>query len=251
MISSDEKTSIQARCRCHPTLAPGRARAMRVNHEYGRGGAAGLPGRLRRPPGEVFGRCEAEDRHRAVHGPGRAGHDHRALRQRQTRVLDRRQRLLPPRQEGHRPSDARRSRTRSWSTPPSTPPGLNQIEIFFSIVQRKVVSPNDFTDLTRSGTGSEHSKTATTPRHSRSSGSSPPPTWTICWPDSTDTHPPTDTKNPLSPWQPDQPPKDFRSRPLSVLTHGRLFTPAPLPEATPPGEPGVCTHFFGPHRTTE
>ncbi|MFI5634400.1 hypothetical protein ACIA8E_34570 [Streptomyces sp. NPDC051664] len=34
VISSDEKTSIQARCRCHPTLAPGQARAMRVNHEY-------------------------------------------------------------------------------------------------------------------------------------------------------------------------------------------------------------------------
>ena len=35
VISSDEKTSIQARCRCHPTLAPGKARMMRVNHEYG------------------------------------------------------------------------------------------------------------------------------------------------------------------------------------------------------------------------
>jgi hypothetical protein len=39
VISSDEKTSIQARCRCHPTLAPGQARTMRVNHEYDRGGA--------------------------------------------------------------------------------------------------------------------------------------------------------------------------------------------------------------------
>ncbi len=38
VISSDEKTSIQARCRCHPTLAPGAARTMRVNHEYDRGG---------------------------------------------------------------------------------------------------------------------------------------------------------------------------------------------------------------------
>ncbi|MFF5924354.1 hypothetical protein ACFY8C_39675 [Streptomyces flavochromogenes] len=39
MISADEKTSIQARCRCHPTLAPGQVRAMRVDHAYGRGGA--------------------------------------------------------------------------------------------------------------------------------------------------------------------------------------------------------------------
>jgi len=67
--------------------------------------------------------------------------------------------------------------------------------------------------------GSEHSKTDTTPRHSRSSGGSPPPTWTICRPGSTDTHSPTDKKNPPSPWQPDQPPKDFESRPLRQPQH--------------------------------
>lgn len=39
VIFSDEKTSIQARCRCHPTLAPGISRTMRVEHEYDRGGA--------------------------------------------------------------------------------------------------------------------------------------------------------------------------------------------------------------------
>ncbi|MFE4261961.1 hypothetical protein [Streptomyces sp. NPDC056883] len=39
VISADERTSVQARCRCHPTLAPGQARAMRVNHECQRGGA--------------------------------------------------------------------------------------------------------------------------------------------------------------------------------------------------------------------
>jgi hypothetical protein len=36
VICADEKTSIQARCRCHPTLPPGRARLMRVEHEYER-----------------------------------------------------------------------------------------------------------------------------------------------------------------------------------------------------------------------
>ena len=39
VISADEKTSIQAHCRCHSPLAPGQARAMRVNHTYNRGGA--------------------------------------------------------------------------------------------------------------------------------------------------------------------------------------------------------------------
>jgi transposase len=38
VICADEKTSIQARCRCHPT-PPGRARMMRVEHEYERRGA--------------------------------------------------------------------------------------------------------------------------------------------------------------------------------------------------------------------
>jgi len=36
VISVDEKTSIRARCRCHPTLPPGRARMMRVSHDYRR-----------------------------------------------------------------------------------------------------------------------------------------------------------------------------------------------------------------------
>lgn len=55
VISADEKTSIQARCRCHPTLAPGQARAMRVNHTYGRGGAlAYLP-----PTTSTMRRCSA------------------------------------------------------------------------------------------------------------------------------------------------------------------------------------------------
>ena len=39
---------------------------------------------------------------------------------------------------------------------------LNQMEIFFSIIQRKVLSPNDFTDLDDVITASPTSKTATT-----------------------------------------------------------------------------------------
>jgi hypothetical protein len=38
LLCSDEKTSIQTRCRCHPTLPPGKARMMRIEHEYDRGG---------------------------------------------------------------------------------------------------------------------------------------------------------------------------------------------------------------------
>src|SRR5437667_3967535 len=56
VISSDEKTSIQARCRCHPSLAPGQARMMRVNHEYERGGAVAYLAAYDVDRARVFGR---------------------------------------------------------------------------------------------------------------------------------------------------------------------------------------------------
>jgi hypothetical protein len=39
VISADEKTSIQARLRTHPTLPAAPGMAMRIEHEYRRGGA--------------------------------------------------------------------------------------------------------------------------------------------------------------------------------------------------------------------
>ena len=56
MISSDEKTLIQARCRCHPGPPPGKARMMRVNHEYGRGGALAYLAAYDVHQARVFGR---------------------------------------------------------------------------------------------------------------------------------------------------------------------------------------------------
>jgi len=57
---------------------------------------------------------------------------------------------------------------------------LNQIEIYFSIVQRKVVAPNDFTDLAESKLACWPSSAATSrPRH-RSTGTSLDRTWTGC-----------------------------------------------------------------------
>lgn len=56
VISADEKTSMQARCR--PTLAPGQARAMRVNHTYGRGGALAYLAAYDVHAAKVYGRCE-------------------------------------------------------------------------------------------------------------------------------------------------------------------------------------------------
>ena len=58
VICADEKTSIQCRCRCHPTLPPGRARMMRVEHEYERGGALAYLAAYDVHRAHVIGRCE-------------------------------------------------------------------------------------------------------------------------------------------------------------------------------------------------
>jgi transposase len=146
VVSADEKTSIQARCRCHPTLPPGTARAMRVNHDYHRRGALAYLAAYDVHQARVFGRCEdttgidpftrlvtqvmstepyasAERVFWIVDN----GSSHRGQK-----AIDRLATQFPNAIMVHTPVHA------SW---------LNQVEIFFSIVQRKVVSPNDFTDL--------------------------------------------------------------------------------------------------------
>jgi hypothetical protein len=146
VICADEKTSIQARCRCHPTLPPGRARLMRVEHEYDRGGAlaylaaydvhrAHVMGRTDATTGIVpFGRlveqvmaAEPYKSAERVFWIVDNGSSHRGQRS-----VDRLQGEWPTLRLIHLPTHA------SW---------LDQCEIFFSIVQRKVVNPNDFTDL--------------------------------------------------------------------------------------------------------
>ena len=146
VISSDEKTSIQARCRCHPSLAPGQARMMRVNHEYQRGGALAYLAAYDVGRARVFGRCAPStgivpfmalvEQVMSVEPYASAtkvfwivdnGSSHRGQA-----AINRLAARFPNAVMVHTPIHA------SW---------LNQVEIFFSVVQRKVVSPNDFTDL--------------------------------------------------------------------------------------------------------
>ena len=146
VISADEKTSVQARCRCHPTLAPGQTRAMRVNHEYERGGAVAYLAAYDVHQAAVFGRCEPTTgivpfmalvaqvmTQEPYAGAKRVfwivdnGSSHRGKAS-----IERLAKAFPNAVLVHTPVHA------SW---------LNQIEIFFSIVQRKVVAPNDFTNL--------------------------------------------------------------------------------------------------------
>jgi len=64
---------------------------------------------------------------------------------------------------------------------------LNQVEIHFSIIARKVSSPNDFDDLDVVIERLAAFETRSTRPRIRSSGSSPAPTWPTSWTDSTDT----------------------------------------------------------------
>jgi transposase len=146
VVSADEKTSIQARCRCHPTLPPGVARVMRVEHEYERGGALAYLAAWDVHRARLFGRCEPStgiapfgrlvdqvmtsepySSARRVFWVVDNGSSHRGQAS-----IDRLQGNWPNLCLVHLPVHA------SW---------LNQIEIYFSIVQRKVLTPNDFTDL--------------------------------------------------------------------------------------------------------
>ena len=58
-ICADEKTSIQARLRTHPSTPPGPGRVARVEHEYTRGGAWAYLAALDVHRAKLFGRCEA------------------------------------------------------------------------------------------------------------------------------------------------------------------------------------------------
>jgi hypothetical protein len=58
VISTDEKTSIQARLRIHPSLPAEPGKPMRVEHEYARGGAWAYLAALDVHRAKVFGRCE-------------------------------------------------------------------------------------------------------------------------------------------------------------------------------------------------
>lgn len=146
VISADEKTSIQARRRCHPTRAPSPGRAARVEHEYERRGSLAYLAAWDCGRGRIFGRCETttgiEPFRRLAHQVMSTepyasaervfwivdnGSSHRGANSIQRLATD-----WPNAQLVHLPVHA------SW---------LNQIEIYFSVVQRKVLTPNVFADL--------------------------------------------------------------------------------------------------------
>jgi hypothetical protein len=146
VISTDEKTSIQARHRIHPTLPPAAHRATRVEHEYARCGAWAYLAALDVHRMKLFGRCEKST----------------GIVPFETLVADvmkqqpyktaRRVFWIMDNGSSHRGSTCvRRLRARFRNVIPVHGPvhasWLNQIEIYFSIIQRKVLTPNDFASL--------------------------------------------------------------------------------------------------------
>jgi transposase len=146
VICADEKTSIQARCRCHPTLPPGKARAMRIEHDYRRGGALAYLAAWDVHRGQVTGRCE--------HTTGIAPFS-RLVQQVMTaepyasadRVF-----WIVDNGSSHRGAASIQRMTTAWPNAhlihlPAHASWLDQAEIYFSVVQRKALTPNDFTSL--------------------------------------------------------------------------------------------------------
>src|SRR5579859_3615762 len=146
ILSVDAKPSIQARGRCRPTVPAARGRPVRVEHEYVRHGALALLAALDVHTGKVFAATpqatgiapfmdligqvmslpECKDAPR-VFVIVDNGSDHRGQAA-AARLRD----AHPNAIMIHTPVHA------SW---------LNQVEIVFSITQKKAISPNDFASL--------------------------------------------------------------------------------------------------------
>jgi transposase len=146
ILSFDAKPQINARRRLHPAMPAAPGRPVRYEHEYKRQGSLALLAGLDVHTGQVFAstplttgikpfmdlagqvmtRPEYKNAPR-VFAIVDNGSDHRGQA-----AIDRLARAHPNAIMIHTPVHA------SW---------LNQIEIFFSVIQKKVVTPNDFASL--------------------------------------------------------------------------------------------------------
>ena len=146
VLCTDEKTSIQARRRLAPTAGPQSHRAGRIEHEYERMGALAYSVAWDVHRAKVFGLCQPttgiEPFHRLV--------DH-VMAQEPYRTA-RRVFWVADNGSSHR-GQASIDRLSQWHNnailvhTPVHASWLNQAEIYFSVVQRKVLTPNDFEDL--------------------------------------------------------------------------------------------------------
>ena len=146
VLSADEKTSIQARRRRHPSTPPRPGQAMRVEHEYERGGALAYLAAWDVHRGGVIGRCEATT------GKAAFGRLVDQVMQQEPYRSARRVFWVVDNGSSHRGEKAARELQARYPNLilvhlPTHASWLNQIELYFSIIQRKVLTPNDFADL--------------------------------------------------------------------------------------------------------
>jgi hypothetical protein len=146
VVSADEKTSIQARKRIHSSLPPEPGKKMKIESEYERLGAWAYLAAWDVRNARIFGRCESTTGivpfSRLVK---------QVMNQKPYRSADRVFWVLDN-GSSHRGESCVRRLQKQWPTiiPVHLPvhaSWLNQIEIYFSIVQRKVLTPNDFRSL--------------------------------------------------------------------------------------------------------
>ncbi len=148
VISSDEKTSIQARDRVHPTTPPRRGASARVEHEYRRRGALAYLAAWDVHRGVVFGRCEKTTGIAPFARLVDQVMDQPPYRS-ASRVF-----WIVDNGSSHRGEKAAARLQQQWPNAilvntPCHASWLNQVEIYFSVLQRKVLTPNDSADLSQ------------------------------------------------------------------------------------------------------
>jgi hypothetical protein len=146
VLSSDEKTSIQARRRCHAEMPPEPGQTRRIETEYERKGALQYLAVWDVHRGFVMGRCEPKT---GIKPFGRL--TTQILKQEPYRNAERLFVIVDngSSHRGQRSIDRMRRRDKRIILlhTPVHASWLNQVEIYFSIIQRKVLTPNDFENL--------------------------------------------------------------------------------------------------------
>lgn len=180
VISADEKSQLQALRRCHPELGTAAGRTRRVEFEYDRGGTLAYFGAYDVHLARLFGKVAdktgivpfmelveevmTSEPYRSaanVYWVVDNGSSHNGQRS-----IERMAAAFPHAKLVHLPVHA------SW---------LNQIEIVFSVIQRKVIKPADFADLSALADRLMCFTTRYNATATPLTGALPPRTWPPSW----------------------------------------------------------------------
>ena len=146
VLSMDEKTSIQARRRCHEEMPPEPEQTPADRAGIRAEGGVAILGGVGRASRHGPGAMRGEDGDQAVWPAGGSGVGAGALRRGGAVVFHRGQWFVASWQTSVERMRRRDKRIILVHTPVHAS-WLNQVEIYFSIIQRKVLTPNDFANL--------------------------------------------------------------------------------------------------------